>query len=408
MNVITQKLEKLAGDKVLWAIFFFLLAVSAIEVYSATSSLVYGGKFSSYTGPITGHLKFILIGVIIAFTLPFLYNCCRARKLLGIWLFGFLLLLTAVTLISGNSANDARRWISLGGFQFQPSEFLRFAYVWMLGWSIGKSKEAGLDKGKLKDDFYAVVAVAGTIAATLLVGVENNSTGLMIYGVGFLTCLICRFHTRGWLKITGILTLLATALVTLVIVTGINVGRVTTAVNRVSRHFSAPKVEVLEINDKNLQEMTGKIAIANSHLIGVGPCNSKERDSLPQAYSDFIFAIIIEELGLFGALIVMLLYISLLYRCGKIASQTKNRTAGTVAIAIGITMSLQAFIHMCVATGLGPVTGQTLPLISRGGTSMLVNCAYIGILQNLYYFGIEKAEKKKKEEQQSAADNNKE
>ena len=132
--------------------------------------------------------------------------------------------------------------------------------------------------------------------------------------------------------------------------------------------------------DKDAQKSHAKIAIASSNIVGKGPGNSVERDFLAQAFSDFIFAIVIEELGLLGAAFVVFLYIILLYRCARIASQCENNFPAFLAMGLGLLLVVQAAFNMMVAVGLAPVTGQPLPLISKGGTSTIINCAYIGTI----------------------------
>jgi cell division protein FtsW len=132
--------------------------------------------------------------------------------------------------------------------------------------------------------------------------------------------------------------------------------------------------------EKNFQVGHANIAIASSNIIGKGPGNSTERDYLPQAFSDFIYAIIIEELGIFGAFVVMALYVILLFRCARIAGRCENNFPAFLVMGLGMLLAFQAMINMLVAVGLFPVTGQPLPLISKGGTSTIINCAYIGVI----------------------------
>ena len=132
--------------------------------------------------------------------------------------------------------------------------------------------------------------------------------------------------------------------------------------------------------DKKGQEGRAHIAIASSNVIGVGPGNSRQRDLLPLAFSDFIYAIVFEELGLFGAFVVAMLYIMLLFRTGWIAMNCENTFPALLAMGLALMIVVQALFNMCVAVGLAPVTGQPLPLISKGGTSSIINCIYIGVI----------------------------
>jgi len=157
--------------------------------------------------------------------------------------------------------------------------------------------------------------------------------------------------------------------------------RAYTWVARIERHSDKDgKDTKYVINDKNRQEKYGQIAIARGGIFGVMPGNSVERDYLPQAYSDFIYSIIVEEMGLFGGFLVILLYLILLFRAGKIATNCSSVFPAVLVIGLSLMIVIQTFINMSVATSLIPVTGQPLPLISRGGTSILITCIYFGII----------------------------
>ena len=151
--------------------------------------------------------------------------------------------------------------------------------------------------------------------------------------------------------------------------------------NRILKHFNSEDVPAEEYKiDENFQVGHANIAIASSGIIGKGPGNSTERDYLPQAFSDFIYAIIVEEMGILGAVFVVFLYIVLLYRAARIASRCENNFPAFLIMGLALLLVIQATFNMMVAVGLAPVTGQPLPLISKGGTSTIINCAYIGAI----------------------------
>ena len=159
------------------------------------------------------------------------------------------------------------------------------------------------------------------------------------------------------------------------------------------KHFNKEEVPPEEYNiEENYQVGHANIAIASSNVIGKGPGNSMERDYLPQAFSDFIFAIVIEELGILGAAAVVFLYIILLYRAARIASRCENNFPAFLVMGLALLLVVQATFNMLVAVGIAPVTGQPLPLISKGGTSTIINCAYIGVI-----LSVSRSAKKKKE-----------
>ena len=151
--------------------------------------------------------------------------------------------------------------------------------------------------------------------------------------------------------------------------------------NRIVKHLNKKDIAPDEYDlDKDAQVAHANIAIVSSNIIGKGPGQSVERDFLSQAFSDFIFAIVIEELGIFGAAFVVFLYIVLLYRTARIASQCENNFPAFLVMGLALLLVLQAAFNMLVAVGIVPVTGQPLPLISKGGTSTIINCAYVGVI----------------------------
>ncbi|MFA7494492.1 MAG: FtsW/RodA/SpoVE family cell cycle protein, partial [Proteiniphilum sp.] len=162
--------------------------------------------------------------------------------------------------------------------------------------------------------------------------------------------------------------------------------------------------EYFTITDENYQVAHAKIAIANGGVVGVFPGNSTERDFLPQAYSDFIYAIIIEEMGLVGGLFVLMLYVIILIRAGMIARKTEKLFPKYLVLGSALMLSIQAFVNMAVAVNLIPVTGQPLPLVSRGGTSTLITCAYFGLILSADRFGIGKKKEEKSDETASGQD----
>jgi len=161
------------------------------------------------------------------------------------------------------------------------------------------------------------------------------------------------------------------------------------------KKFGKPKPSPQEYDlDKDAQVAHANIAIVSSGIVGKGPGRSTERDFLSQAFSDFIYAIVIEELGLLGAAFVAFMYIVLLYRCARIASRCENNFPAFLAMGLGLLLVIQATFNMMVAVGLAPVTGQPLPLISKGGTSTIINCAYIGAI-----LSVSRSAKMKKEKE---------
>ena len=221
----------------------------------------------------------------------------------------------------------------------------------------------------------------------LLILPENFSTAVLLFGVVFVMMFIGKVSSKKLLILAG--GLIIAAVLTVLVIKIIPeekmppvMHRFYTWESRIEQKFMTEENPDMAyvINDDNLQVMHGKIAIARGGITGVMPGNSVQRDFLPQAYSDFIYAIIVEELGLIGGVFVILLYMTLPFRAGRIA--TLSRTVFPALLVIGLSLMIvtQAFVSMLVATSLGPVTGQPLPMISRGGTSILITSIYFGIM----------------------------
>lgn len=372
------------GDRVIWVVFFFLCVISLVEVFSAASTLAY--KSGSFWSPLIKQAIFLGAGtviVIIVHRVP-----CRMFKIIPIILLPLSGILLLLTLFHGEEANDASRWFRLGAIQFQPSELAKGAVILSVALILSRTQT---EKGADKRAFKWILWVSGIICALILP--ENLSTACLLFGVVILMMFIGRVPMVQLGKLFGVLAVALTLIVALVFSLPKSGGlsdlplldRAATWQNRISAHFSdkdeeAEKDPMKYDIDKNAQVAHANIAIASSRGIGKMPGNSVERDFLSQAFSDFIFAIIIEEMGFWGAFIVVFLYIILLFRAGRIASRCERNFPPFLILGLTLLLVSQAILNMMVAVGLFPVTGQPLPLISRGGTSTLINCVYIGMI----------------------------
>ena len=362
------------GDKVIWMVFFFLCMISIVEVFSASSNLTY--KSQNYIGPIAFHTVTIVIGALVAVVT--LNIPCRYFKLMT----PFLLIISGITLlwvlVGGESINGANRVISLpGGITFQPSEIAKGTMVLITAQILSAmQREDGADKKAFKYILWIVVPTAA------LIGIENLSTAALLLVVIFLMMFIGRIPMTQMGKLVGAAGFVIAVFLTLVLTLGsIGADDFVTWRNRIIKHLDKKNVSPLEYDlDKDAQVAHANIAIVSSNIIGKGPGQSVERDFLSQAFSDFIFAIVIEELGIFGAAFVVFLYIVLLYRTARIASRCENNFPAFFAMGLALLLVVQASFNMLVAVGIAPVTGQPLPLISKGGTSTIINCAYIGAI----------------------------
>ena len=360
--------------------------------------------------PLIYHTAMILVGVgvaIITLNIP-----CRYFKLLT----PLMLVLTYATLlwvlIGGESINGANRVIQLPGFTFQPSEIAKGTMVLTAAQILSamqREDESGADPTAMKYVLWLVVP------ATMLIGLENLSTAVLLFSVIFVMMFIARVPLRQMGKLTGVLVLLVAIFLGLVfwmakldkegqeleqaqangqteqVVKSSEkkdrsgweklTHRFWTWKNRIAgKEDKNVPAEEYKVTDKNFQVTHANFAIASSGIIGKDPGNSVERDYLPQAFSDFIYAIIIEEMGLAGAIAVVFLYVILLFRAARIASRCENNFPAFLVMGLTLLLVFQAVINMCVAVDFGIVTGQPLPLVSKGGTSTIVNCAYIGVI----------------------------
>jgi cell division protein FtsW len=385
------------GDKVIWMVFFFLCMISIVEVFSASSNLTY--KSQNYMGPIVFHTVTIILGAVVAVVT--LNIPCRYFKLMT----PFLLIITVVLLLwvlaTGERTGDASRWINIFGLTFQPSEIAKGTVVLATAQILSAmQRENGADKKAFKYILWIVVPIA------MLIMVENLSTAALLCSVVFLMMFIGRVPMVQLGKLVGVVAALALAGFLFIMAVGNdnNVAVDKAKTEQVSKPKEKSKIEKIlhradtwksrikkfsnkEIItpdeydlDKDAQVAHANIAIVSSNIIGKGPGQSVERDFLSQAFSDFIFAIVIEELGIVGATFVVFLYIVLVYRTARIASRCENNFPAFLAMGLALLLVIQAAFNMLVAVGIAPVTGQPLPLISKGGTSTIINCAYIGVI----------------------------
>lgn len=363
------------GDKVIWIIFLMLCLISIIEVFSAASTLTY--KSGDHWAPITQHSVFLMVGTVVV--VVFHNIQCKLFQVLPV----FLLPASAVLLIlvmMMERINGAARWMNFMGIQFQPSEIAKMAVVIVTAFILSKGQT---EEGANPKAFKRIMLICCTICA--LIAPENLSTAALLFGVVMLMMYIGRVPMRKLLALTGALAGIGIIAVTFLLVTKNSdipfLHRFDTWRARIERFTRDEQVPAAKFDiDKDAQIAHARIAVAKSHIIGKGPGNSVQRDFLSQAFSDFIFAIIIEELGLVGGAIVVFLYICLLIRVGRIAKKCDRTFPAFLIIGIALLLVSQAIFNMMVAVGLAPVTGQPLPLISKGGTSTLINCAYIGII----------------------------
>jgi len=382
------------GDPGIWAVFIILCAISLIEVYSASSRMTFGSD--AYWGPIMQHGSFMLMGIFIAWLVHFI-PCNYFKLFCTIGMFLSIFLLIAVLLI-GQKTNDAGRWISLGFIRFQPSEIAKLSLVGFSCFILSSLRD---EKGASMMGFKIVALAA--FMTILLIFTENASTAFIITVVMFGICFYAQIRKR---ILVGALCLGALGIGSVFAVAysipekTLNewqmskgpLHRVPTWVHRITDKQERPADPSKYKPQDNPQKAYAKVAIATSNIIGRGPGNSRQRDFIPQAFSDFIYAIIIEELGFPGALLVLSLYMILMYRSLRIAQKCKALFPSYLVMGLALMIVVQAMMNMAVAVGAFPVTGQPLPLVSRGGTSLFITCTYIGMILSVSHTAKRKPE----------------
>ena len=381
-NKIRQQLSYV--DKVYWVLFAVLIIVAILALFSASSTLAFE-KDSSTLGPIMEQMLFIVAGVGLAFILQFFPSkLIRIVSYAGLGISIVFLLLTFTSM--GVEVNGAKRWLRIFGIVFQPSELAKLTLLLVVGDLLSRIKTAQ-DQKKY---FFIVLALTVLVCSLILVG--NLSTALLLGGIVFLLFFLARVHIKYW----GITLLIAVVMLVAGYffiekvyiesnrkVEGV-MKRATTWVGRIDDMIAEWKTpnEEFKLTDDNYQRTISKVAIARGGVspVGVLPGNSQERDFLPQAFADYIFAIIVEESGIVGAVFLMLLYLAILFRSCLSSSKYADYAAMLMVMGLALMITCQALVSMMVAVGIGPVTGQPLPMISRGGTSVLITSLYFGII----------------------------
>lgn len=383
--------ELIKGDKAIWTIFFFLCLFSVMELYSASSMIAH--KSASYFSPLTSHATHLLLGfgvLLILSNMPY-----RFFKVIPVFFGPLTLLMLIYLLLFGDKVNDAARAITILGFPLQPSEVAKICLVIYVAHTL--SNYDYTDKERRFSTFLYIIIPVGVFCLFILP--ENLSQAALIGLVCFLMMIIGRIDWRHLASFT-IGTIVFMAMSYLLIVNffpNSGVGhRIETWENRfenASEKTEFPRT-AFEIPSDKHQVYHAKMAIANGGMspIGVLPGNSIERDFLPLAFSDFIFAIIIEETGLIGALLVMALYIYLIMRAFIIARKCRKAFPAFLIMGSALMIVIQALVNMSVAVNLIPVTGQPLPLISKGGSSILVTCAFIGMMLSVSRWAVDETE----------------
>ncbi len=376
--------KKTKGDKVIWALVILLTVASLLLVYSSTGSLAYRMSKSTESY-LFKQFAFIILGLIIIYFAHRINYTIYSRVALILFLISIPLLL--YTLFFGVQLNAGSRWIKLPviNMTFQTSDLAKLALFMYMSRMLSRKQAVIKD---FKKGFLPIIIPVAIIC--LLIAPANLSTSLLIAGTSFILMFIGRvnFKHLGLTLLVGIIPLILLLIVaygtydktnneTKKLPAVLSVGRIPTWISRVQTFMFSDKDGD---GEKSYQTNQAKIAIAKGGLLGNGPGNSEQRNFLPHSYSDFIYAIIIEEYGLLGATAMVFIYLLFLFRCIKVYRKCPYAFGAFLALALSFTLVIQAIANMGVNVSLFPNTGVTLPLVSMGGSSFLFTCFSIGII----------------------------
>jgi cell division protein FtsW len=363
--------KDIKGDKVIWIVVVILCIFSLLAVYSSTGTLAYKKQHGNTEYYLFKHFMILAFGLgLMYFTHLVKYTYFSRISQIGLFLTFPLLL---VTLISGTNLNDANRWLTVPivNLTFQSSDVAKLFLIMYLARVLSKKQELVQD---FRKGFLPVILPV--IAVTLLILPANFSTAAIL----FVTCIVLMFIGRISLKYMVSLAILGVVGIVMIFMLSKTFPtlfpRGTTWVARIDHFINKQEADP----DATYQVDQAKIAIVQGGILGKSPGKSTQRNFLPHPYSDFIFAIIIEEYGLVGGSFVLLLYLILFFRVIRIATKSQGNFGSLLSIGIGFSLVFQALINMAVAVNLFPVTGQTLPLVSMGGTSIWFTSISLGIV----------------------------
>lgn len=373
MEVKTAKIKDkftryLKGDPVVWGVIIILSLFSLLAVYSSTGTLAYKYQEGNTFYYILRHFSSLLFGiaiVVLTHLIPYRYYSRLAQ------LFFYISIpLLLITLVAGANLNDASRWLRIPGIglTFQTSDFAKLALIMYLARLLSKKQDVIKDyKGAFRPIIIPVLLTCGLIFPA------NFSTSALIFVTALILMFIGRISIKHLMAFLGLM-------IAAILLFGLLIWNYPDIVPR-GATWKSRLVEFYDGDSEgNYQAEQAKIAVATGGFIGKAPGNSTQRNFLPHPYSDFIYAIIIEEYGFLGGAVVLFLYLILLFRAGVIVKKTNSQFGAFVTIGLTFSLVLQAMINMAVAVNLFPVTGQTLPLVSMGGTSILFSSTALGII----------------------------
>lgn len=389
--VINWLRKNLKGDLIIWSIVFLLSMLSILVVYSAVSAPAFKHNAGNTEFYLLKHTTLILLSLVamwLAHKVDYRYYSTISRLLL--WITPLLLL---YTFFRGSNINEASRWIMIPVINqtFQTSDLAKLALIINLASMLAKRQKNIED---FRRSVFPIMLWCGLICG--LIALSDFSTAFLL----FMTCMLLMFIGRVPMRYLMGLLGIGILSISLALLVG---NRGTTFLSRLSSFASNSSTE--QVSELPYQVEQANIAIARGGVVGVGLGQSQQRYRLPEAFSDYIFAIIIEEHGTKIAFLVILLYLALLYRGMIVASRSNRAFGGLLSAGLSFSLVVQAMVNMAVVTGLGPVTGLPLPLLSMGGTSLLFTGLSLGVILSVSRGDIVETSKSDKQTKQQMEPN---
>jgi cell division protein FtsW len=372
---VNKTFEYLRGDKIIWLVVMVLFVFSMLAVYSASSSLAFKTADGNSSHYLYKQILSALGGILLMYFAHMVDYRYFSRIAQILWIICVPLLV--YTMFWGTSINHASRWIRLPliGWTFQTSDLAKLAVIMLLARMLSKNQENMSDFKKT-----VLPMLAAVLIPVIMIAKDNLSTALILFFTSVFVLFIGRLAIKHLLLLFGASAIVIGLFLSVLLLTPDSVlshmGRMPTWKKRIETHF----IKKEHNPDDDYQQRQASTAIARGGFLPNGPGNSMQKHFLPEAYSDFIFAIIIEEYGLIGGIFIVFIYLLLLYRCIKIVIDAPKAFGAFLAVGLGVSLVLQAMINMAVAVGLFPVTGVTLPLVSMGGSSVVFTSIAFGII----------------------------
>ncbi|MFI3314448.1 MAG: FtsW/RodA/SpoVE family cell cycle protein [Rikenellaceae bacterium] len=397
---LKNKFEKtVGGDLAIWIVIIFLLLFSTAVVYSSTGSLAYarnGGRNIDY---LISQGGIAVLGLAVVYLTHLLGTKFYTRKFTTVF-YWFAILLTVLTFFVGVEINGEKRWlrIPLTSSTFQPSDVLKIALVMLLSKQLSSIQKRikkvrllpffvdlithkNIEYNKYIFNNFTLKIIAPIALSCVLVVITNLSTAIIIYLACLGIFILGRIRIVEIFRFMGV-TIVAFALLFAILkVTG---GRAETWENRINSFISPVEVtDSSTLSQDDYQKHQAKIAIASGWIMGKGPGGSTQRSNLPHPYSDYAFAFIVEEYGIVAAIFLLVCYLTIFYRTIRIFNRCYHSFLGFVVLGLGLIITIQVMFHVGISVAIFPVSGQPLPLISKGGSSMIFTCIMLGIIQGI-------------------------